>query len=125
MPRISRKFTVDKKTGKVLELTEPEVARACDAIEAGTNIFKRSIFEDDSLPGKRTGRIAAWPLVSTAAGIDPEDIPAAKDYLAQHGVRTEFTPAGDPVFRDRRHRYEHCKAVGLVDRDGGFGDYTG
>lgn len=123
MPAARRKFKVDSSTGKVVEITKPEVVAACEEIEAGTNPFKRELFAEDSLPGKRTRRqIARWPIVSQAAGIDPEDIPTEQNYLAQHGVKTEYTSEGCPIFRDRAHRREHLRLAGLYDRDGGYSD---
>ena len=122
MPRISRKYRIDAVTGVRIECTEPEVAALCDEIAAGTNVFKRNIFDDDSVPGQSTRTIARWPIVSTAAGVDAEDVPAAKAFLAEHGVRTEFTPQGDPIFRDKSHRKAHCQAFGYYDRDGCYGD---
>jgi hypothetical protein len=75
-------------------------------------------------PPKRHRRNVAgqWPIVSEAAAIDPEDIPKQQAILAEHGVKTEYTPTGEPIFRDRKHRKEHCEAVGLYDRNGGYSD---
>lgn len=65
---------------------------------------------------------ALWPIVSDAAAIHPDQIPEAREYDRQHGVPTEYTRDGQPVFTDRAHRKAYCEAHGLYDRNGGYGD---
>jgi hypothetical protein len=131
MGRISRKFRIDSKSGRIVEFTEREVRAACEEIAAGTNVFKRALFsQDDSLPRTQTRRVAQWPIKSLSAAINPEDVDRQQDVLRQQGVSTEYevTREGDtamPIFRDRKHRADHCRVLGLVDMDGGYGDYCG
>lgn len=131
MARYSRRFTLDKTTGKWKDTTEPEVAAVLDEIEATTNPFKRELFSEDSLPGKRTRRaIAKWPLTSLSAAINAEDVGEQRKFLRERGVDMDYeiTPECDtamPIFRDRAHRRKFCEATGFIDRDGGYGDFTG
>lgn len=66
--------------------------------------------------------IPKWPIYSDAAGINPEQAKQAHDHLAMHGVKTDYTSTGEAIFRSRGHRKAHLKAMGLVDRNGGYGD---
>jgi len=63
-----------------------------------------------------------WPLISEAAGVHPLDVADARAQAKRDGVPTEFTPDGRVVFRNRRHRKQYLKTVGLVDKQGGYGD---
>lgn len=69
---------------------------------------------------------AKWPLKSDAAGVSVDEVDAAQKESARRGVPTEFDRnTGQAIFRSRGHRKEFCKAYGLIDRDGGYGDHTG
>lgn len=63
-----------------------------------------------------------WPYASNAAATDPENIPKEKEILKRHGVKTDYTPTGEPIFRSPAHRKAHCEVFGLYDRNGGHGD---
>lgn len=71
--------------------------------------------------GPRKG-IPKWPIHSDAAGINPSQAKEAHEHLAKHGVKTEYTQTGEAIFRTRGHRKAHLKAMGLIDRSGGYGD---
>jgi hypothetical protein len=63
------------------------------------------------------------PLVSVAAGVNPDEIPKMRRLDARHGLGgTEYLPNGDVVFKSRAHRKKYCQAHGLFDRDAGYGD---
>ena len=64
----------------------------------------------------------AWPLYSDAAGVAPDQVKEAYEHSVRIGIPTEFTPDGRAIFRSRRHRKEYCEAIGLYDRNGGYGD---
>ena len=66
--------------------------------------------------------IPKWPIYSDAAGINPNQAKQAHDHLAMHGVKTDYTSTGEAIFRSRGHRKAHLKAMGLIDRSGGYGD---
>ena len=65
---------------------------------------------------------AKWPVLSDAAGVNPAQIPEAKRELAAKGVKVDFTNDGRAIFTDPKHRREVCRAMGLFDRNGGYGD---
>lgn len=67
-----------------------------------------------------TGR--GYPMLSDAAGVNPSQIKAEQRFLESRGVKTEFTRDGAAIFRDRKHRKEHLRAVGMFDKSGGYGD---
>lgn len=64
-----------------------------------------------------------WPVHSDAAGVHPDDAPAAQAESTRRGVPTEFHPeTGCAIFRSRGHRTKYCRAFGYFDRDGGYRD---
>ena len=64
-----------------------------------------------------------WPMESDAAGVDPSQVKEAAQHAKSLGIPTEFNPqTGNPVFTSRSHRKKYCEAVGLYDRNGGYGD---
>ena len=66
---------------------------------------------------------SCWPKKSSAGWVHPTDIGKATAEAVRLGVPTEFTPDGDPVMRDRKHRKDYFEKVrGMFDADGGDGD---
>lgn len=63
-----------------------------------------------------------WPMVSTAAGINPDEVEEFKKIDARHGVPTQYTPDGDPIFTSRSHRKRYLQLHNLFDRDAGYSD---
>ena len=64
----------------------------------------------------------AWPLLSDSVGVHPAQRKQAMEAAARAGVPTEFTSAGEAVFRDRAHRKAYCRFRKVHDLDGGYGD---
>jgi len=71
-----------------------------------------------------TGRARQWArgLASDALAVHPDQIPEARAYDKAHGVPTEYKADGRPIFTGRGHRKAYCKAHGVHDNDGGYGD---
>lgn len=63
-----------------------------------------------------------WPMLSDAAGVHPDQIPDAQREAKDLGVPISFHPDGRAVFTSARHRKEYCEAIGLYDRNAGYGD---
>ena len=108
--------------GEVVELplSIAEKARMGDEITLGDGRRAvRDFMSEHSTEGPRPG---TWPLYSDAAGVHPDQIPAARARAERNGVPTDFTPDGRVVFRSRKHRKEFCEVFGLYDRSGGYGD---
>jgi len=63
-----------------------------------------------------------WPMTSTALGIHPDDVPDMMEFDKQMGVPTEYSPDGDPVLRDPKHRRDYSRAHDAYDRNAGYGD---
>lgn len=53
---------------------------------------------------------------SMQAGIHPSQIPEVMEHDKKHGVATEYTSDGYPIFRDRGHKNRYLKLHELVDR---------
>jgi hypothetical protein len=60
--------------------------------------------------------------ISDAAGVAPSQVKEATDHSRKIGIPTEFTPDGQAIFTSRSHRKRYLEAVGLFDRNGGYGD---
>jgi len=68
-------------------------------------------------------KTGGWPLKSDAAGVHPTDAIKAMKGATKIGVPTEFdTNTGQAIFRDRSHRRAYLRAMGMNDRNGGYGD---
>jgi hypothetical protein len=68
-------------------------------------------------------RPANWPQLSDAVGTEPSNIPEMREKMAKAGVPTEYHPeTGQAILRDRGHRKAVIRAMGLVDKRGGYGD---
>tara|TARA_Y100000310_G_scaffold147940_1_gene147223 strand:- start:12450 stop:12833 length:384 start_codon:yes stop_codon:yes gene_type:complete len=68
-------------------------------------------------------KIGGWPMECNASGVQPEDIPEAQAELAEAGVHCDFNKkTGDPVYTSRAHRKECLRAIGMYDRNAGYGD---
>jgi hypothetical protein len=65
---------------------------------------------------------ANYPMVSDAAGVHPDQTQEAYDHSVANGVPTQFTKDGSAVFESAGHRKRYCEAVGLYDRNAGYGD---
>lgn len=59
---------------------------------------------------------AGWPFACVASGVHPDQAQALREHLAKHGVPTEVTKGGDPIYTDAAHRRRALKARGFVDR---------
>jgi hypothetical protein len=63
-----------------------------------------------------------WPMHSEAIAIHPSQIREQQDALAKHGVTCDFDSEGRAILTSRHHRKEVAEAMGLFDRNGGYGD---
>lgn len=118
MPR--RKFVYDKAAQAVVEITAAEHLAQCAEITA--DVAARSEPLDFHGGGYRRADPAAWPRVSDTMGCHPAQIRAEQEELAKHGVQTDYTREGQPIFRDQAHRRKHMEALDFVDADAGYGD---
>lgn len=69
-----------------------------------------------------TQAAGAWPMLSDALGVMPEQIPEAREELRAKGVDANFSTDGRIEFRSRGHRKAVCEALGYYDRNGGYSD---
>ena len=53
-----------------------------------------------------------WPRKSESAGCHPSQVKEMQEAYAKCGVQTEFTPAGEAIFRSRGHEKAHLKVSG-------------
>lgn len=69
---------------------------------------------------------ACWPLYSRALGVPPESVAEHTKFFADRGIPCEFKENKhgmyDMKLNSRQHRRQVLRAVGMHDRDGGYGD---
>lgn len=65
---------------------------------------------------KGTAWLAKWPLVSVAAGIHRDKVREYMEKDRLHGVPTEYTDEGDPIFTSANHRRKYLKLHQLYDK---------
>ena len=65
---------------------------------------------------------SGWPLESLAAGVAPRQVAEQRAELRRHGVDADHSKSGNPIFRDRAHRKKVLTALGMHDKDAGYGD---
>ena len=65
-----------------------------------------------------------WPFASYAAGVSPDEVPAMHEIDMKHGVPTDYSADGDPIFTGPKHRKRYCEVHQLYDRNAGYGDPT-
>lgn len=66
---------------------------------------------------------ANYPMVSSAAGVHPNQIKEHMDHLRQMGCgQVNHTKDGDVIFESKGQRKRVCEALGLYDRNGSFSD---
>lgn len=70
----------------------------------------------------RVKTIAKWPVLSDAAGCNPDHIPETRAALSAAGVPTDFTRDGQAIFTGPKHRRDACRVMGLFDRNAGYSD---
>ena len=66
------------------------------------------------------------PWVSNSMGCNPKDREKHMEDLRKHGVKNvEINEKGQLIAYSQKGRNEALKAYGMIDRDGGYGQYTG
>ncbi len=67
----------------------------------------------------------AWPMLSDALAVHPNQIDAARARNRHHGVLVDYAPDGRAILPDRGARRDLMKLEGCHDNEGGYGDETG
>lgn len=65
---------------------------------------------------------AGWPMTSNAMGVHPSQVRQAEEHSRRMGVPTHYTPTGEPILTSRSHRRRYAHAIGMYDRNAGYGD---
>ena len=99
-------------TGRVIDRVF-RVGKAPQRIRVDGQVAVRSIVDEHKMFPSTRG----WPLVCVASGVHPDQAGELRSYLRGHGVPTDVTPDGDPVYRNPAHRKKALKARGMHDRN--------
>lgn len=109
----------DMDTGELVE-RQFDLGHAPAIIEEEGKEYVRDLAAEIATHGGRARR--TWPMYSDAAGVHPLQVPEAEAHARALGIPTHFTPDGRAEFLSPQHRKAYCEAVGLFDRNGGYGD---
>lgn len=88
-------------------------------VKLGGKVFLRDIRQEHCSVKNTAGN---WPMKSDAAGVASHQSKEAYEHSVRIGIPTEFTSDGRAIFTSRKHRKDYCRAIGLHDRNGGYGD---
>ena len=91
--------------------------RWCITLDDGAKAYDYGIVRKKSL--QTAGN---WPMASYAAGVSPDEVPELQKIDRLHGVKTEYTADGDPIFTSKSHRKKYCEVHKLFDRNAGYSD---
>ena len=80
-------------------------------------VFKGKTYRRDfAAEGVGVPASRGWPMECVASGVAPSQAQELRDYYRKHGVPTEVTADGNPVYRDARHRRKALKVRGMHDK---------
>ena len=68
--------------------------------------------EEKSVPSEK-----GWPMECMASGVNARDRDKLAKELKDHGVPTDVSRDGNPIYRDARHRARALKARGFYDKN--------
>ena len=58
-----------------------------------------------------------WPMECLASGVNAEQGKELGDFLNKHGVPTDISSDGNPIYRDASHRRKALKVRNFIDRN--------
>ena len=61
-----------------------------------------------------------WPMECVASGVHPSQAGELRKYFRDHGVPTEVSRDGNPIYTSAAHRRKALKCRGLKDRSSFF-----
>jgi hypothetical protein len=103
------------------EVVDIEVTHEDGTIERVACV--RNLIADMAMVG--TQAPGKWPQVSMAMAnpnMTEKELRAEQQFLDRSGVPTEYTKHNEPILTSREHRKRYMKAMGMHDRDAGYGD---
>lgn len=94
------------------------VTRVFPISERPAYIMVRGQRYNRSLADERPGvpSTAGWPIECYASGVNPDQAGELREFYRSHGVPTEVTEDGNPVYRNASHRRKALKVRGLHDK---------
>lgn len=126
LKRLSDGKVFKKKLDESFVLEHMDILRriVIDGVEYQRLVIEEIREEQGFYAGKRGGgrQMATWPMKSDALGIHPDQIPKATAHFARIGIPTDYTKDGRAIVTGPRHRKMLAEAMGLHDRNGGYGD---
>lgn len=103
-------YWYENADGEVIERAY-HIGEAPHEVEVAGSVYTR-IVEPVGVPAS-----AGWPMVCKASGVGEDQASALREYYKSHGVPTEVTASGDPIYTDANHRKRALKCRGMFDKD--------
>lgn len=88
------------------------IGKAPKFIEVGKRRYQRS-FGDERVGVPPT---KGWPIECVASGVHPDQAQELRDHFTKHGLPTEVSSDGNPIYRDANHRKKALKLRGFHDK---------
>lgn len=82
----------------------------------------RTLVRDFASDHAHSPKASNWPLLSEAAGVMPWQVGEANSLNKSRGVDLQYAADGRAIFRDRAHRKQALRQLGMHDKQGGYGD---
>lgn len=79
-------------------------------------VYKRSIGDE----GPSVPCTSGWPIECYASGVCPDQADELRKFYRKHGVPTEVSSDGNPIYRNAAHRRKALKVRGLHDNSSYF-----
>lgn len=117
----------EQKGGDVVELKMTVAELDRNQGENGRLVLPDGRILERAYDLERHGYVGLQDYVSEAAGVMPGQEAEETAHIERAGFkgRVEVLPGGALKFSDRKARRDYCKQeLGLIDRDGGYGDPT-
>lgn len=111
MPLVTCKLVLDKKTGKMKDVTPSKVKKLAKRIR------KTRASPPKSRYIKNSRSKAVWPLVSFNAGVSEDQVDSVNEELRKHGVHDAYhNKDGDAVWASTAAKRRWMKVMGCMDR---------
>lgn len=108
----------NRTTGKTIERKFPMGSAVVRVLVRGKPYYRDTVAEHRGTPGNPGN----WPYVDSFGLAVPEfQAKEACKALFDAGVPTEFTKQGGCILRDNQHRNQVLAALGMHDKDAGYG----
>ena len=115
-----RTYCYEGPDGVLVEHTF-EAGKAPESVECHGVVYTRCYQAElssqyASVRGSSNRVKRTYPMTCYASGVHADQAQDLRDHLSSHGVPTEVTTDGDPIYTSAAHRRKALKVRGLIDK---------